>query len=117
MKEWLETGSIDQDEQLATDLTGVEYGFTAGGDAILLEKKESMKRRGLAAPDDGDALAMTFAQPGALLPTSADQEARQRYARAAAAIGEPGWIGWVPMGVGDDAAPSREHDPYREVMR
>jgi hypothetical protein len=31
--------------------------WAAGRDAIILEKKEDMKRRGLASPDDGDALA------------------------------------------------------------
>jgi hypothetical protein len=30
---------------------------------IKLESKESMKKRGLASPDDGDALALTFAEP------------------------------------------------------
>ena len=30
---------------------------------ILSEKKEDMKRRGLASPDLGDALALTFAYP------------------------------------------------------
>jgi len=33
---------------------------------VLLEKKSDMKRRGLASPDDGDALALTFAQPAAI---------------------------------------------------
>jgi hypothetical protein len=32
-------------------------------DAILLERKDDMRRRGLASPDDGDALALTFAYP------------------------------------------------------
>ena len=30
---------------------------------ILLERKDDMRRRGLASPDDGDALALTFAYP------------------------------------------------------
>lgn len=62
MKEWLPTGCIDKDDTLVTDLTGVEYSFTPG-DQILLEKKEHMKARGLSSPDDGDALALTFAAP------------------------------------------------------
>ncbi len=62
MKNWLDSGCVESDENLVTDLTGVEYGFTAK-DQILLESKEDMKRRGLASPDDGDALALTFAQP------------------------------------------------------
>lgn len=61
MKEWLAGGCLAKDEALATDLTAVEYGFKPD-DTILLESKESMKKRGLASPDDGDALAVTFAQ-------------------------------------------------------
>jgi hypothetical protein len=30
---------------------------------VILEKKEDMKSRGLASPDAGDALAVTFALP------------------------------------------------------
>ena len=45
--------------------TGVEYGYVLreGRDAIILEKKEDMKKRGLASPDLADALALTFAYP------------------------------------------------------
>jgi hypothetical protein len=65
MKEWLRGGVIDDDPELKADLTAVEYGYTMkdGRDAIILEKKEHMKKRGLASPDDGDALALTFAYP------------------------------------------------------
>ena len=62
-KEWLPIGCIDDDETLVTDLTSVEYGFTSD-DRILLERKEAMKARGVASPDDGDALCLTFAHPG-----------------------------------------------------
>ncbi|MCQ4325771.1 MULTISPECIES: terminase [Pseudomonadaceae] len=65
MREWLAGGAIPRDEGLATDLCAVEYGYNAA-DAILLEKKESMKARGLASPDSADALAVTFAVPVAL---------------------------------------------------
>lgn len=51
------------------DLTGVEYGFNAKGE-IQLEKKDDMKKRGLASPDIDDALALAFA-----LPVSANSEA------------------------------------------
>jgi hypothetical protein len=61
MRAWLERGSIPGDQDLHDDLTGVEYGYTADN-AILLEKKEHMKARGLASPDHGDALALTFAE-------------------------------------------------------
>ena len=65
MREWLRDGAIDNDPELRADLTGVEYGYVLreGRDAIQLERKEDMKRRGLASPDDGDALALTFAYP------------------------------------------------------
>lgn len=62
MREWLKLGAIADDDELETDLTGREYGFD-GDNAIRLEKKESMKRRGLASPDKADALALTFAMP------------------------------------------------------
>lgn len=62
MREWLSTGMIPDDDELGSDLIGVEYGFNAR-DEILLEKKEHMKDRGLASPDDGDGLALTFAVP------------------------------------------------------
>lgn len=62
MKDWLAIGSLTPDNELATDLTAVEYGFTLS-DQVQLERKERMKDRGLASPDDGDALALTFAEP------------------------------------------------------
>ena len=60
-REWLKSGGcIEQDDDLVTDLTGVEYGYTPTNQ-ILLESKESMKDRGLASPDHADALMLTFA--------------------------------------------------------
>lgn len=65
MKKWLRGGSVVNDPELLSDLTGVEYGYTLreGRDAIILEKKEDMKKRGLASPNIADALALTFAYP------------------------------------------------------
>ncbi|WP_422001481.1 terminase [Reyranella sp.] len=62
MKDWCRVGCLPDDRALAADLTAVDYGYDAS-DAILLEKKDDMRRRGLASPDDGDALALTFAWP------------------------------------------------------
>jgi hypothetical protein len=62
MRAWLRGGAIPDDHDLAADLTGVEYGFDEN-QAIQLEKKEHMKKRGLASPDQADALALTFAYP------------------------------------------------------
>ena len=49
-------------EALVDDLTGPEYALDLKG-RVKLESKDSMKKRGLASPDDGDALALTFAEP------------------------------------------------------
>lgn len=62
MRDWLAGGAVPADADLANDLTAVEYGFNSN-DQILLERKESMKSRGLASPDSADALAITFALP------------------------------------------------------
>jgi phage terminase large subunit len=53
---------IEDIPELRADLTGPLYSFT-NGQQILLEKKETMKKRGLASPDLADALALTFAEP------------------------------------------------------
>ena len=63
MKDWLiQGGSLPPDDDMRNDLIGPEYGFSSS-DAIQLERKEDMKKRGLASPDCGDALALTFAHP------------------------------------------------------
>lgn len=63
IKEWLESGgSIPPNADLADDLAGPEYSFAPNG-KIILERKKDMKKRGLASPDIGDALALTFAEP------------------------------------------------------
>lgn len=64
MRSWLMRGGVIPDEQqIEDDLTGVEYTYSDGETSILLEKKSHMRARGLASPDDGDALACTFAMP------------------------------------------------------
>lgn len=61
-KDWLAGGCVMNEDELETDLTGLEYGFNRSN-AIQLERKEDMKGRGLASPDLGDALMLTFAYP------------------------------------------------------
>lgn len=63
MNDWLRGGSIPDDPALEMQLTGREYGFVLkeGKDAIKLEKKSDMKKRGLDSPDRADGLALTFA--------------------------------------------------------
>ena len=64
MKQWLsDGGSIPDDYQLITELTGVTYQHNVR-DQLQLEKKSDMKKRGLTSPDCADALAMTFSSVG-----------------------------------------------------
>jgi hypothetical protein len=61
MADWLKAGAEIPDEaEMETDLTGPQYGYS-NKSQIQLEKKEDMKARGMASPDLGDTLAMTFA--------------------------------------------------------
>lgn len=60
MREWLPGGAIPDDDQLEQDLIGREYGYETATSALRLEQKDHMKSRGLASPDNGDALALTF---------------------------------------------------------
>lgn len=60
MREWLGGGCIDQKAELLDDLKGPMYKIMGRSDQTMLESKEEMKKRGLASPDHGDALAVTF---------------------------------------------------------
>lgn len=60
MKEWLLSAAIDSHPELEADLTGP--GIRPDNrQRVWLESKETMKKRGVDSPDDGDALALTFA--------------------------------------------------------
>ena len=64
MREWLATGSIMPtvaDISVINELTAPTYGFAGARQAIQLESKEMMARRGAVSPDIADALACTFA--------------------------------------------------------
>jgi len=65
MRSWLKTGALPQIDDLRAQLVGPTYTLNLQGQ-ILLEKKEDMRRRGLASPDLADALALTFAMPVAM---------------------------------------------------
>lgn len=63
MRDWLRSvGCIDSSPDLEIDLTGPGYGADKR-DRLVLESKEDMKARQMDSPDDGDALALTFAMP------------------------------------------------------
>jgi hypothetical protein len=90
MKDWLLDGAIEGDEKMAADLAGPGYHINRSN-LLVLESKADMQKRGQASPDDGDALALTFAQPVA--PAEVEEESDQeefgvwRYGG-----GSSGWI-------------------------
>ena len=59
-REWLDTADIPMDADLEDDLTGIKAFFDMKH-RIQMEKKADMKKRGLASPDCGDAVMLTFA--------------------------------------------------------
>ena len=65
-RDWLKGGFLVDDVDLMTDLSAPEYDFKPGSDKTILESKKSMRKRGVASPDDGDALVYTFAIDHAL---------------------------------------------------
>jgi hypothetical protein len=62
MRDWLPGASIPASSDLLTDLTAREYDFVGRGSVVALETKEHLKDRGFSSPDEGDALACTFAK-------------------------------------------------------
>lgn len=64
LKKWLAEPpvKIPDSDSLHGDLAAPGYKFDSNS-RLELEQKESIKRRGLASPDEGDALALTFASP------------------------------------------------------
>lgn len=80
MNEWLQDlpASIEDDDDLAAQLTSVQYTHDSKR-RIKLEPKEKMKDRGLRSPDDADALALTFYR-GLFVASDAEAfKARKRY--------------------------------------
>jgi hypothetical protein len=73
MKAWLLVGAIDSHHELESDLVGPGTRPDSR-QRVWLESKEDMKKRGLDSPDDGDALALTFAAP--VLPKKAKAAAK-----------------------------------------
>lgn len=58
VKDWLRDAILEQHEDWV-ELASPKYKFTSRG-AIQLESKEDMEKRGVASPNVGDALALTF---------------------------------------------------------
>lgn len=76
MKLWLRTGAIDNTPVLMDDLKGPKKLINKASGKLQIESKDDMKARGLASPNDGDALAMTFGQVIPRLDTKLNRRAR-----------------------------------------
>lgn len=61
LSDWLPTGCLDNDQDLIDDLVNPKKEYPGGGDRPSLQTRESMEKDHLASPDDGMALALTFA--------------------------------------------------------
>ncbi len=86
LKEWLPRGCIDpKDTRLATDLCAPGFHLNQSN-KLVLESKESMAKRNVASPDDGDALALTFAMP--VRPKQTVQAPKRPFVRHA----DVGWM-------------------------
>jgi hypothetical protein len=82
-KEWLEDVSgvqIPDSDSLQADACGPTYRYDSNT-RLVLESKESMRRRGCASPDEWDAVALTFAAP--VSPAPANFHRRLTYRNAA----------------------------------
>jgi hypothetical protein len=62
MNDWLMHVAIEADEKMAADLAGPGFHVNRSN-LLVLEAKADMQKRGQASPEDGDALALMFAQP------------------------------------------------------
>jgi hypothetical protein len=83
MRDWLRSACLDDDQDLAVDLTAPEYKFQGTSDKITLESKEQLKHRGFSSPDNADALGCTFAAKVASskLNASKNSPKRQKFAK------------------------------------
>lgn len=65
---WLEEASLPDDDQLADELCGVEYGYNIKVQ-MLMESKEDVREKLGYSPDKSDSLVLTFADPNAVART------------------------------------------------
>lgn len=55
--------SLPDSDSLQTDICGPGYRYMSDG-RLVLESKDDMKKRGMPSPDEGDAVALCFSEPG-----------------------------------------------------
>lgn len=89
LRDWLPGGCIDASETLFRDLTSRTWKFHGreDGKKILRSKKE-MAKDGIPSPDDGDALALTFAPQVPRRTKRSVRNASVGGVRVAAGVGE-----------------------------
>lgn len=91
--DWLgQPGGSDlpDSDSLQSDLVAPGFHYRTQDGKLLLESKEEMKRRGIRSPDEGDSVALTFAEPVKARPTREPVKRQQMQTS-----GEPsqGWMG------------------------
>lgn len=66
VKDWLNTRSVSipNDPQLRQELVAPRYTFSSSG-KVIVESKDSLKKRGMRSPDLADSLCLTFASTAA----------------------------------------------------
>lgn len=85
IKEWLtaQPAQIPDSDALQADLTQIRYAYDSNN-ALKMERKEDMKKRGFRSPDNADALGLTFAEP--IISVQKNKPIGQRH-------GATGWMG------------------------
>lgn len=103
-RDWLKAGgALDpKDKILYSDLLGPQTVPRMDG-KLQLEAKKDMKRRGLASPGRGDALALSFAYPVVR---------KQHNTPFARVMQQAGHDPYVVMPGARETVAAREHDPY-----
>jgi hypothetical protein len=68
VKDWLETKTVKlpKDDTLRHELVAPRYTFTSSG-KIVVESKDSLRKRGMRSPDLADSLCLTFAGNAAMV--------------------------------------------------
>lgn len=82
---WLlaQPAQVPDSDELHADLTQIRYSYDSSN-ALVMESKKDMKKRGLRSPDTADALGLTFARP---------PQPPQRKQDPPRQLGAGGWMG------------------------
>jgi hypothetical protein len=81
LKNALESGrfQLPDSDSLQADLTSCGYRYDSSG-RLLLESKQDLRKKGIPSPDEGDAVALTFAEPSGFPRNKAfHADLRERY--------------------------------------